>query len=71
MQEKTALAQWQSSTTTDSVRGVEGSCAKHLTIEFYMVVMMLTFILILICIPSPSLSLQAQNLPFLQSSLLG
>jgi len=35
------------------VRGVEGSCAKHLTIEFYMVVMLLTFILITISIPSP------------------
>jgi len=35
------------------VRGVEGSCAKHLTIEFYTVVMLLTFILIIISIPSP------------------
>ena len=35
------------------VRGVEGSCAKHLTIEFYTVVILLTFILIIISIPSP------------------
>jgi len=34
------------------LRGVEGSCAKHLTIEFYMVVMLLPFILIIISIPS-------------------
>jgi len=33
------------------VRGVEGSCAKHLTIEFSMVIMPLTFILIIISIP--------------------
>ena len=30
------------------VRGVEGSCAKHLTIEFHTVVMLLTFIFIII-----------------------
>ena len=35
------------------LRGVEGSCAKHLTIEFYMVVMLLTFILIINSIPPP------------------
>ena len=35
------------------VRGTEGSCAKHLTIGFYTVVMLLTFILIIISIPSP------------------
>jgi len=35
------------------VRGVDGSCAKHLTTEFYMVIMLLTFILIIISIPSP------------------
>jgi len=35
------------------VRGVEGSCAKHLTIEFCAVVMLLTFILIIITMPSP------------------
>jgi len=38
------------------VRGVEGSCSKHLTVEFYKIVMLLTFILI----PSPlTLSFQA------------
>jgi len=35
------------------VRGVDGSCAKHLTVESYLVVMLLTFILIIISIPSP------------------
>jgi len=35
------------------VRGVDGSCAKHLTVESYTVVMLLTFILIIITIPSP------------------
>ena len=43
-------------------RGVEGSCAKHLTIEFHTVVMLLTFILIIRpnSIPSPlTLSFQA------------
>ena len=35
------------------VRGVEGSCAEHLAIEFYMVVMLLRFILVIISIPSP------------------
>ena len=34
------------------VRGVDGSCAKHLTVESYTVVMLLTFILIIISIPS-------------------
>ena len=34
-------------------RGVEDSCAKHLTTEFYAVIMLLTFILIIISIPSP------------------
>ena len=34
---------------------VDGSCAKHLTVESYTVVMLLTFILIIISIPSPSL----------------
>jgi len=38
-----------------NVRGVDGSCAKHLTVESYTVVMLLTFILIrpIISIPSP------------------
>ena len=35
------------------VRGVDGSCAKHLTVESYTVVMPLTFILIIISILSP------------------
>jgi len=30
------------------VRGVDGSCAKHLAVEYYTVVMLLTFILIII-----------------------
>ena len=34
------------------VRGVDGSCAKHLTVESYTVVMLLTVILIIISIPS-------------------
>jgi len=47
------------------VRGVEGGCAKHLTMEFYTVVMLLTFILITISILSPlTLSFQALNIPF-------
>jgi len=42
------------------VRGVDGSCAKHLTVESYTVVMLLTFILITISIPSsPIPSFQA------------
>ena len=42
------------------VRGVDGSCAEHLTVESYIVVMLLTFILIAISIPSPlTASLQA------------
>jgi len=32
---------------------VEGRCAKQLTIEFYTVVMLLTFILVIMSIPSP------------------
>ena len=35
------------------VRGVEGSCAKRLTIEIYTVVILLIFIVIIIIIPSP------------------
>ena len=45
------------------VRGVEGGCAKHLTMQFYTVVMLLTFILITISILSP-LTFQALNIPF-------
>ena len=35
------------------VRGVDGSCAKHLTVESYTVVMLLTFILIITSFTSP------------------
>ena len=35
------------------VLAVDGSCAKHLTVESYTVVMLLTFILITVSIPSP------------------
>jgi len=35
------------------VRGVDGSCAKHSTVESYTVVVLLTFILTIISIPSP------------------
>ena len=46
--------------TPSRVGGVEGSCAKRLTMEFYTVVMLRTFILIIISIPSPlTLSSQA------------
>ena len=38
---------------TYRVRGVDGSCAKRLTVEYYTVVMLLTFILIIISISSP------------------
>jgi len=50
-------------------RGVEDSCAKHLTTEFYAVIMLLTFILIIISIPSPPHSFipgLSENFPFLQ-----
>ena len=40
------------------VRGVDGSCAKHLTVESYTVVMLLTFILVISSILSPSLLFQ-------------
>ena len=36
------------------VRGVDGSCAKHLTVESYTVVMLSTVILIIISIPAPT-----------------
>ena len=39
------------------VRGVEGSCAEHLAIEFYMVVKLLTFVLVIISILSPPRSM--------------
>ena len=48
-------------------RGVHRSCAKHLTVESYTVVMLPTFILIIISIPSPlTLFNPGLNLPFLQ-----
>ena len=37
-----------------NTRDVEGSCAKHLIIEFYTVVMLLTFLLIIIIVSIPS-----------------
>jgi len=49
--------EWRSAGTglcSYRVRGVDGSCAKRLTVEFYTVVMLLTFILIIISIPSPT-----------------
>ena len=37
------------------VRGVDGSCAKHLTVQSYSVIMLLTFIfIIIISMPSPT-----------------
>ena len=36
------------------IRGVDGSCAKHLTVESYTVVMLLTFILIISSSPISS-----------------
>ena len=36
------------------VRGVDGSCAKHLTVQSYSVIMLLTFIFIIIIISMPS-----------------
>jgi len=49
------------------VRRVDGSCAEHLAVESYTVVMLLTVILIIISIPSPlTPSFQASNLTFLQ-----
>jgi len=49
------------------VRGVDGSCAKHLTLESYTVVMLLTFILIIISIPLPPHSFMPDLKPsFLQ-----
>ena len=35
------------------VRGVDGSCAKHLTVEYYMVVMLLTFVLLFLVFHHP------------------
>ena len=50
------LLEWRSAGTglcSYHVIDVDGSCAKHLTVECYTVVMLLTFILIIISIPSP------------------
>jgi len=47
------------------VTGVDGSSAKHLTVESYTVVMPLTVILIIISFPSPTLSF-IPYFPFLQ-----
>jgi len=40
----------------NEVRGVDGSCAKHLTVESYMVIYALAAILIIISFSSPTLS---------------
>jgi len=49
--------EWRSAGTglsSNRVRGVEGSCVKHLTTEFYTVIYAaVTAILIIISIPSP------------------
>ena len=50
------------------VRGVDGSCAKHLTVESYTVIMLLT-VLLIISIPSPphssfSANSSHRSLPF-------
>jgi len=50
------MLEWRSAGTglcSYRVRDVDGSCAKHLTIEFYAVVMLLTFVLSVISIPLP------------------
>jgi len=47
------------------VRGVEGGCAKHLTIEFYMIFGLLTFVLIIISISSPPHSFILSTVAFL------
>jgi len=41
---------------TAEVRRVDGSCAKHLAVENYTVVMLLTFVLNINSIPSPTRS---------------
>jgi len=47
------------------VRSVDGSCARHLTVESYTVVMLLTFRLLILSIPSPLHSfIPGLNLPF-------
>ena len=54
------MLEWRSAGTglcSCRVRDVDGSCAKHLTIEFYTVVMLLTFVLSVISIPLPPPSL--------------
>jgi len=55
--------EWRSAGTglcSYRIRGVDGSRAKHLTVESYTVVMLLTFILVIISIPPPlTLSFQA------------
>jgi len=49
------------------VRGVDGSCAKHLTVESYTVVMLLKVILIIISSPPPPhFFIPGLKLPFLQ-----
>ena len=57
------VCQWRSAGTglgRYRVGDVDGTCAKHLTVESYTVVMLLTVILVIISIPSPlTLSFQA------------
>jgi len=48
------LAFWGTGLCSYRARGVDGSCAKHLTVESYTVVMLLTVILIIISFPSPT-----------------
>ena len=47
------------------VRGVDGSCAKHLTVESYTVIYAANSYLVVFHHP-PTLSFQTYNLPFLQ-----
>jgi len=49
------------------VRVVDGSCAKHLTVESYTVVMLLTVILIIISFPSPTRSFTLGTFLFCKS----
>jgi len=50
------------------VRGVDGSRAKHLTVESYTVVMLLTVILIIISFPSPTHSFIPGLKPFFSAN---
>ena len=50
------------------VRGVDGSCAKHSPVQSYTVVMLLTFILIVISIPSPPHSFNLGLKPYFSAN---